>query len=129
MLARINDQVVIDYLARFDRNNVVTRMRSILIEQLPSGRPNQETVARAMNMSIRALQRRLRDHGTSFREVLENVRKELAVSYLSEPHRSIAEISYLLGFTEPANFTRSFREWKGVVPTKFREVPERRTGH
>lgn len=121
LLARVNDQVVVEYLARFDRDNVLTRMRSILIEQLPSGRPNQETVARAMNMSIRALQRRLRDQGTSFREVLEEVRKELAVSYLREPHRSIGEISYLLGFSEPANFTRSFRVWKGVVPTKFRE--------
>ncbi len=121
LLARVNDQIVVDYLARFDRDNIVTRMRSIVIEQLPSGRPNQETVARAMNMSIRALQRRLHDHGTSFRELLEDVRRELAESYLREPHRSIAEISYLLGFTEPANFTRSFREWKGVVPTKFRE--------
>jgi AraC-like DNA-binding protein len=121
-LARVNDQVVMAYLARFDRDDLVTRLRSLLIEQLPSGPPNQTTVARELHMSTRNLQRRLADENTSFRELVEEVRKELAQQYLREQHRSIGEISYLLGFSEPSNFTRFFRGHTGVSPKAFRDA-------
>jgi len=121
-LARVNDQVVMAYLARFDRDDLITRIRTLLIEQLPSGAPNQTSVARELHMSTRNLQRRLATEGTSFRELVEDIRKELAQQYLKERHRPIGEIAYLLGFSEPSNFTRFFRGHAGVSPKEFRDA-------
>lgn len=121
-LARVNDQVVMAYLARFDRDDLITRISTLLIEHLPSGSPSQAMIARELHMSTRNLQRRLAGEGTTFRELVEDIRKELAQQYLREHHRSIGEIAYLLGFSEPSNFTRFFRGHTGVSPKEFRDA-------
>ena len=120
-LARINDQVVVDYLARFNRSCISAQVRSWIIQQLPDGAPNQETVANALHLSLRSLQRRLRDEDVTFRDLLEGTRRELAMQYIREAHRSIGEITYLLGFSEPSNFTRAFKRWTGMSPVEYRE--------
>ncbi len=119
-LTRINDQTVIDYLARFDRDNIIMRVRSEIIEQLPSGPPSQEKVASSLHMSLRNLQRRLQEEETSYKGVLDSVRQDLATQYLDTSHRSIGEIGYLLGFSEPGNFARAFKRWIGVTPQEYR---------
>ena len=55
--------------------------------------------------------------------VLENLalRQQLAIQYLRESHRSVGEITYLLGFSEPSNFTRAFRRWTGKSPVEYRD--------
>jgi AraC-like DNA-binding protein len=120
-LARMNDQTVIDYLARFDRENITMQVRSKIIEQLPEGRPSQGDIAVKLNTSLRSLQRRLRDQDTSFKELLSNTQQELALSYIRDSSRSIGEITYLLGFSEPSNFTRAFKRWTGKSPGEYRE--------
>jgi AraC-like DNA-binding protein len=120
-LARVNDQVVIDYLSQFEKGNVSMRVRSQIIELLPAGQPTQRGVAASLGMSVRNLQRKLHDEGFSFTSLLEEVRRELALQYLNQRHRSIGEITYLLGFSEPSNFTRAFRRWSGTSPNAFRQ--------
>ena len=119
-LARINDQTVIDYLARFDRASIAMQVRSKIIEQLPDGIPKQEHIAGSLNLSLRSLQRRLKEEETSFKDLLENTRQTLAQQYLRESHRSVGEITYLLGFSESSNFTRAFKRWTGMTPVEFR---------
>ncbi len=119
-LARANDQVVIDYLGRFDRENISMQVRSRLIELLPTGQPTQKDIASLLNLSVRNLQRRLRAEGISFKRLLDETRKDLAAQYIQDSHRRIGEITYLLGFSEPSNFTRAFRRWTGVSPNEFR---------
>jgi len=120
-LARANDQIVIDYLARFEKHNITNQIRSTVIEQLPSGVPSQENIASQLHQSVRSLQRRLKEEGTTFKQLVDQVRQELAKQYLKEHQRSIGEITYMLGFTEPSNFTRAFKRWVGVSPQQFRE--------
>ena len=120
-LARINDQIVIDYLARYDQQSLVAKAQAQIIERLPSGRPNQADIARVLNMSLRNFQRKLKQEGTSFRELVDTIRKDLAIQFIKEQDRSISAISYSLGFTEPANFTRSFKSWTGMSPKQFRQ--------
>jgi len=120
-LARANDQVVIDYLGRFDRENLSMQVRSRLIERLPDGQPTQKDIASSLNLSVRNLQRRLRAEGISFKRLLDETRKDLASQYIQDSHRRIGEITYLLGFSEPSNFTRAFRRWTGVSPNEFRQ--------
>ncbi|MCP4993114.1 MAG: AraC family transcriptional regulator [Gammaproteobacteria bacterium] len=119
-LARINDQVVIDYLRRFDKSGLALRVRSEIIDRLPSGLPQQAQVAVALAVSPRNLQRRLREEGTSYKQLLDEVRKALAVQYLEGSERSVIEIGYLLGFSEPSNFSRAFRRWTGSSPQSHR---------
>lgn len=118
-LARANDQVVIDYLKTFDKEDIVSQIRANIIEKLPSGTLSQEKVADLMHMSMRSMQRKLSQHETSFKSIVEEVRKELAITYLRESNRSIGEITFLLGFTEPSNFSRSFKKWTGMTPNHF----------
>lgn len=119
-LARVNDQIVIDYLARFDRSNFSNQVRAFVIERLPVGIPSQEMAADSLFMSVRNLQRKLQVEGNSFKQILDDVRQQLAEQYLKEKQRSLGEITYMLGFTEPSNFTRAFKRWTGVSPQEYR---------
>jgi AraC-like DNA-binding protein len=120
-LARANEQVVINYLAEFDRDDVITRARTSIIDALPSGRPSEQSIAETLNMSDRNFRRKLAERDTSFREILDSTRSDLSRQYLEEGERSIAEIAFLLGYSEPTNFARWFRRTAGVTPKEFRE--------
>ena len=120
-LARINDQAVVDYLARFDRDSITMQVRSRIVERLHDGTPNQETIAESLHVSLRSLQRMLNKEETNYKTLLESTRQELALHYIRETHRSLGEITYLLGFSEPSNFTRAFKRWTGKTPAGYRE--------
>ncbi|MEE9265906.1 MAG: helix-turn-helix transcriptional regulator, partial [Gammaproteobacteria bacterium] len=104
----------------FDRSSAAMQVRARLTEQLSSGHATQNSVADALHMSLRTLQRRLNDEGTSYKGLLDETRRELAAHYMAETHRSINEITYLLGFSEPSNFSRAFRRWTGKSPSAYR---------
>jgi AraC-like DNA-binding protein len=127
-LLRANDQVVIDYLARFESASLSMKVRSLLIDMLPDGQPSQQAIAAALQLSVRTLQRALHAEGTSFKQLLDEIRKELAAQYIRDTNRRIGEITYLLGFSEPSNFTRAFRRWTGLAPNEYREQHQR-PGH
>lgn len=118
-LARANDEVVAAYLARFD-DDVLNRVRAAIVEALPNGVPTQAVVARTLNMSARSLQRRLAAEDSSFTQLQERVRRDVAEQYLREGTRSVGEIAYVLGFSEHTNFTRAFKRWTGLSPKQFR---------
>lgn len=115
------DRMIADYLAALDRDDVVARARAELLRQLPSGRVTEESVATALHVSLRTFQRRLRESGSNYRDLLQEVRRDLALKYIANPRLSITEISYLLGFSEPSSFARTFRRWTGCSPSQQRE--------
>jgi AraC-like DNA-binding protein len=78
-----------------------------------------EAVARKLGMTGRSLQRRLKDEGTAFQAVRDEMRKELADRYLGQG-MSFSEISFLLGFSEPSAFFRAFKRWTGLTPFERR---------
>lgn len=121
-LARANDKVVTDYLARFERGSIRRQVELKLLAQLSSGHVSQQSVAKVLNLSPRSLQRRLREEGTSYKELLEQTRRDLAARYAKESQLSLGEITFLLGFSEPANFARAFKRWYGVTPTEYRTM-------
>lgn len=123
-LARMSDQVVIEYLKQFDKKNISMQVRAHIIEELNSGVPHQEKIATTLNMSLRNLQRKLKEEGASFKSILDETRCELSRQYLRGSDRSIIEIGFLLGFSESSNFARAFRRWTGVSPNEYREMPD-----
>lgn len=96
------------------------RVRGVLLEGLPSGRSTIEYTSRRLGVSPRTLQRRLRQDGLSYREVLDSTRERLAHHYLTRTDLSYGEISFLLGFSEPSPFFRAFRNWTGETPESVR---------
>lgn len=82
--------------------------------------PAIDRVARALKVSPRSLQRALADEGTNFREVLDRVRRALAERHLARPDTSLNEVAFLLGFSEPSAFHRSFKRWTGLTPQQYR---------
>ena len=121
-IAALHDQVVADVLARLEHDDIVARVKCLVIEQFPSGGISEDTAAIALNVSTRTLQRRLREAGQSFGQLTEAVRQELALNYILDPSISLGEISYLLGFSEPSSFSRAFRRWTGKTPRQARQA-------
>ena len=93
------------------------RVRSQLLAARSFG---LDAVATRMAMSPRTLRRRLREEGTSFREVVGDVRKGLALDYLETSELPLEEIATLLGYEDAANFNRAFRRWVGIAPARHR---------
>lgn len=119
-LARHNDAIVLRYLAQFDRQDIVARVRATLIDHLPQGEPSQHFIAGELGLSQRSLQRRLAAVGVTYKAVVDDARRELALSYLSRSQTSVTEVTYLLGFSDSSSFTRAFRRWTGATPTQWR---------
>jgi len=120
-LAQFNDNIATGYLAKLDRNDVVAGTRAKIVELLPSGQCTKNRVAEALYMSPATLQSRLTQRDTSFHDLLNEIRHDLACSYLCQPVLSVTEIAYMLGFTDLSNFTRAFKRWTGQSPSAFRQ--------
>jgi AraC-like DNA-binding protein len=123
-LARQNDQVVVEFLAKMNKVDLPSQVNRKIIELLPSGDCSNERIAASLNMSVRALYNKLNKAGTSYQELLDNTREQLAYQYMLRMEMSISEIAYLLGFTDCSNFSRAFRRWSGQSPSEFRGDPE-----
>ena len=121
VLARANDNIIRDYLARLDEASIVARLKAQLIERLPSGSVTEKTIAKSLHMSLRTLQRKLAEADISYKQILQETRRELAEQYIQDSRLSLNEITYLLGFSEISSFSRSFKRWTGAAPRAYRE--------
>jgi AraC-like DNA-binding protein len=120
-LCAVLDRHLVELLERIPRATGLTeRVRHQVGKELASGVPDAGAVARALHMSRRTFQRHLRNDRTSYRSLVESLRRELATRYLAEPEIAIAEIAFLLGFSETSAFHRAFKRWTGRTPAAFR---------
>lgn len=121
-LALLNDKVVTRRLALMDRNDIVARVQSALMEQLPLGNVSDDSVASALHMSVRTMHRKLFEVDQNFRTILVEVRRELAEHYILDNSLTLTEISLLLGFSEPSSFSRAYKSWTGSAPSEMRQA-------
>jgi AraC-like DNA-binding protein len=103
-------------------DSLVERVRALIKDELSGGNASLERIADSLSMSGRTLQRKLRDHGTSHQELLDQMRRDLAMRYLREPDLAICEVAYLLGFSESSALHRAFKRWTGKTPNEFRRA-------
>ena len=94
-------------------------LASHLREWLPYGEISVEGVAAYLRMSTRTLQRRLRDWGFSFEEMIDDLRHAEAVRRVATGQESMMEIAFVLGYSDQAHFTRAFRRWTGMAPRDY----------
>jgi AraC-like DNA-binding protein len=99
---------------------VSTRARELIAQALPDGEPTRRTIASAMCLSERTLQRRLLGEASSYQALLDATRRELAERYLASRDVSLAEAACLLGFSGQTSFTRACRRWFAASPRRVR---------
>ena len=92
-LAQHHDQIVMQYLEKIDRKDIVNRVRGLIIEELASGTLSKQGVAEKMHMSPRNLQLKLAENNTTFQDTLDNTRQKLAAGYIEQSHLAITEIA------------------------------------
>jgi AraC-like DNA-binding protein len=119
-LAELHERFAGEYLRHFDRAQVSYRTREIIIRRLPDGEPRLDQVAEELHMSERTLRRRLEEEATSFFQLLDDTRRELAEQYLGRLHLSLAQAAYLLGFAEQSSFFRACKRWFEISPGQYR---------
>jgi AraC-like DNA-binding protein len=119
-IAYANDRITEQYLASLDPELLQDKVRENLVSLLPSGKVSQRLIARNLHRSVSALQKQLKAEGVSFREILDETRAELAQRLVREQDYTLAEITYLLGFADQANFSRAFKRWFGDTPSVYR---------
>ncbi len=108
-------------------SHFVDHVRMLIISR-PGFFPDIDYVAEKLKMSSRTLRRRLKEEGSSYRQILDEIRFELAREYLANTNLPIDEISVLLGYTEPGNFCHAFRRWEGLPPSNWRLQQGGKTG-
>jgi AraC-like DNA-binding protein len=96
------------------------QLRTLVLECFGTAALTPDLLARRLAVSRRTLSRRLAAEGSSFREILDSVRAELAQALLKDPGLSISDIAFFLDYSEPAAFHRSFRRWTGLTPRAYR---------
>ncbi len=99
--------------------SMTAQVARVLRDVLRDDAGNVDVVAKRLGMTARSLQRRLKDEGSTFQAVRDDVRKELATRYLDDG-LALAVISFLLGFSEPSAFFRAFKRWTGLTPLEAR---------
>lgn len=121
-LAHANENIVSKYLSDMDDNDIVMRIKSYLIDNLSSGNVTEKQISEFLNLSQRSLQRKLEEENISFKSILNDTRKDLALLYVKDNHMSLTEITYLLGFSRQSNFSRAFKRWTGNSPKQYRQA-------
>ena len=111
-----------DLHARRAEGAIVHQVRRTIADQLCSGMPTRDAIARQLGMSARTLHRRLAAHDCSFQDVANQVRRELAESLLVRQAITLAEVAYLTGFSDQSAFQRAFKSWTGQTPHTFRQA-------
>ncbi len=97
------------------------QVKKLIIAKMRGDLPAISDIARSLGVSERTLQRELAAEDTTFSGLVDAVRRGQAMRHLRDERTTVAEISFLLGFSEPSAFHRSFKRWTGMTPRAFRD--------
>jgi len=103
-------------------SSLTARVRRRLRQFLPGTVPDFEELAQQMSITPATMRRRLHEEGESYQSIKDQLRRDLAISYLSHSRRSVMDIALELGFSERSAFHRAFRKWTGASPGEFRRT-------
>ena len=101
-------------------DNIASELKRRLANLMAQGEANADAACRALKLSRRTLQRRLKAEKTSFQAVLQEVRAELAVRYLRDDRLKALEVAMLLGYSSISSFTTAFKSWYDMPPAEYR---------
>ena len=105
-----------------DQNHLADRVRRLLRRRLAGPLPDLAEAARLLAMSEPTLRRHLRQEGSSFQQIKDELRRDAAIALLANPALSLLDIGLRLGFSEASTFHRAFKAWTGVAPGVYRQA-------
>ena len=120
-LARYADQLL-QSLPKASNKSIETEVHEAIYLLLPMGRATVEQVAQSLAMNVRTLQRHLEERGVTFSDLINTVRRELAVRYIEGGQHSLGHVAELLGYSTQTSFTRWFKNEFGVSPTQWQKT-------
>lgn len=112
---------------QLDASPVVAKTKQTIAEAIAFGVPTIDEMAERMHVSARTLQRQLEANGSSYKELLDTVRADLAQKYMGKQELSILDVAFMLGFSEQSSFQRAFKRWFGATPGVYRRELKRET--
>ena len=121
-LAKMNEHIVVRYLAHAEKSDIVNRVKATIIDQLGTGEVSESVIADGLHMTPRNLHRKLSAEGTSYKALLTEVRQDLAKQYIQDRSMTLTEISFMLGFSEVSSFSRAYKGWTGQPPSEARRA-------
>ncbi len=105
----------------YQQDDIAGQLKRRLADLMARGEANADAACRALRLSRRTLQRRLKAEKTSFHKILREVRAELAVNYLKDARLKSLEIAMLLGYSNLSSFTTAFKSWYDMPPAEYRQ--------
>ena len=120
-LLSLHEHLLQERLAALGQASTSARVSREILRRLHRGEPRREAIAASLALADRTLQRRLHAENTSFQQLLDEARRELARKYLADARYSVQQVAGLLGFEDDSNFFRACRRWFGVPPGQYRE--------
>ncbi|MDF5721038.1 MAG: AraC family transcriptional regulator [Rhizonema sp. PD37] len=122
-LGRVLDRYIEVLLANLPTSeSFIDSVRREISRELRGGNLDAEMIAKRLGFVSRTLQRKLKESGTSYQELLDETRQSLSIHYLQEQHMTVSEVAFLLGFSEASAFSRAFKRWTGTTPGEFRRA-------
>jgi AraC-like DNA-binding protein len=122
LFAMVAPQLEAELAEQSAQKTLGEQVKSIVKRMLAGQRPGLRDVARELRLSTRTLQRRLTGTETSFQQLMEEARRELARHYLLNSSLELNETAYLLGFEDANSFFRAFHQWEGTSPGEWRTL-------
>jgi AraC-like DNA-binding protein len=119
-IIRANEPMLDNLLKSLRTGDIAGKVRWQLLDALDKELPSEEAIAQALHMSPRTLQRRLKAENTSYGEVVQQTRMQLAQQLLASPDISATEVGLACGFSDASAFTRAFKRWTGTTPSDYR---------
>ena len=121
-LANLNEHIVVKYLAHSERKDIVNQVKAARIDGRANVAGTEKSIAESLFTTPRNLHRKLANKDTSFKQLLTEIRQELARQYIQDRSKTLTEISYLLGFSEVSSFSRAYKSWTGMPPSDARQA-------
>ena len=121
MYRQLTDQAEKYLKSVYSQDNIAGELKRKLADLMARGEANADAACRALKLSRRTLQRRLKAEKTSFQKVLQEVRAVLAVNYLGDERLKSLEIAMLLGYSNISTFTTAFKSWYDIPPAEYRQ--------
>jgi len=102
--------------------STTARVRELITKELAGGDPSVKNIARQIPIAARTLGRRLEQEGTTYRDLLDDLRRRLAMAYVGGSQLALSEIAFLLGYSQAAAFHRAFKRWTTQTPLEYRHA-------
>ncbi len=120
-LAELHERFAGEFLQQMDRDKLVPKVRDIIVRLLPDGDPSRSAAATCLGISERTLQRRLQDENTSFQQLLDDTRRDLARQFLVQDQIALGQLTFMLGFADQSAFCRACQRWFDQSPKQYRK--------